>query len=391
MPKLAEHLDGTCPLPLQEPTPDIREVVMAEPFLLPHLQLPDPFPSDVASDETSECSVTSTAATSTSSLPDLPSPFKEDGIEFFDESIDPPNSTFSPATSDMGGSLIPGSPLSVVQAVAILLACFTSFPISKEAFSRLLFLMHTFLLPTGNALPACYSAAISLINPFLLPVRDYHCCVNDCIIYRNTAASMYKDLTECPVCKEPRYHLGTSIPQKRFKYISPIQHLARMFGNAVTSQLLQSHHVDDDKTNETIASLHESPAWKGLYGRGGIYENNPRSVSQSLCLDGVNPFAKERTTYSMWPMTLVLLNLPQTVRMSHGSFMLAGIIPGKDEPKSTDPYLQVLVDDLVNANTLTVYDGFRNESFQLQGRHHVTPTRLPWAKYLPLPRLVVLT
>ncbi len=285
-------------------------------------------------------------------------------MEFFSESYSPPNSTLPSSESDLGGLLFPGSPLSVVQAIAILLAWFTSFPISKEAFSRLLFLMHTFLLPSGNALPASYSAAVSLIRSFLLPVHDYHCCVNDCVIYRNTGTSLYKDLTECPVCEEPRYHPGTSIPRKRFKYIPPGQHLTRMYGNAVTSQLLQSHYAETG-TKESIARLHESPAWKGWYGKDGIYDKNPRAVSLSLCLDGVNPFAKERTTYSMWPIVLVPLNLPQTIRTLPGSLMLAGIIPGRDEPKTTDPYVQVLVDDLLKLNGQTVYDGFQNETFRL--------------------------
>ncbi len=183
-------------------------------------------------------------------------------MEFFNESYPLPNATLPSSDTGMGDLLFPGSSLSVVQAVAILPAWFTSFPISKEAFSRLLFLMHAFLLPNGNVLPASYSAAVSMIHSFLLPVHDYHCCVNDCIIYRNTGSSLYKDLSECPVCGEPRYHPGTCIPRKRFKYIPLGHHLTRLYGNAVTSQLLQGHDTDDS-TKDSVVSLHQSPAWKG--------------------------------------------------------------------------------------------------------------------------------
>ena len=49
----------------------------------------------------------------------------------------------------------------------------------------------------------------------------------------------------------------------------------------------------------------------------------------------------------MCPMLLVPLNLPQNLRTSAMSIMLAGIIPGPSEVKNTDPYVDVLVDEIL--------------------------------------------
>ncbi len=141
-----------------------------------------------------------------------------------------------------------------------------------------------------------------------------------------------------------------------------------MFSSAVTSELLQSNSsgIRDLSTEGTVSTIHESPAWKEWYSKDGIFAGDPRGVALSLCMDGVNPFAKERTTYSMCPMVLTPLNLPHCLRVAAGSMMLAGIIPGKYEPKDTDPYLDILVDKCLELNGTVMQDSFRNESFKFR-------------------------
>ena len=56
----------------------------------------------------------------------------------------------------------------------------------------------------------------------------------------------------------------------------------------------------------------------------------------------------------MCPMLLVPLNLPQSLRISPRSNMLAGIIPGPAEVKNTDPYLDVLVDEILDLHNKPV-------------------------------------
>ena len=86
----------------------------------------------------------------------------------------------------------------------------------------------------------------------------------------------------------------------------------------------------------------------------------------SLCLDGTNPFSKERSSYSMWPMTVALLNLPPRLRRLPGFLQLVGIIPGKSEPKKTDAYLDILVDEILSLQDSVVYDAYQRDNFNLK-------------------------
>ena len=62
---------------------------------------------------------------------------------------------------------------------------------------------------------------------------------------------------------------------------------------------------------------------------------------------------------------LTVLNLPPPTRTSARSILLAGIIPGKSEPKNLDPYIDVLVDVIIALNGMQCYDGFLEENFEL--------------------------
>ena len=277
--------------------------------------------------------------------------------------------------NDEGPNLYPNSQLTTVQAVSILTSWFSAFPgTSKRSFSRLLKILNSIILPKGNSLPTSYAQAISMLKPYMNTVREYHCCVNDCILYRNTETTSYKSLLKCPVCGEDRYKPNTKIARKTFKYYPVGNRITRLYGNSTTSKLLQSHGPADSEEQATavnngstlVRNIHDSKAWTDLYAITGKFHGERRSLTFALCLDGVNPFAKEKISYSMCPMILVPLNLPQYCRNSSQSLMLTGIIPGPAEVKNTDPYIDVLVDELLQINGSTVYDSYRNEYFNLE-------------------------
>ena len=52
-------------------------------------------------------------------------------------------------------------------------------------------------------------------------------------------------------------------------------------------------------------------------------------------------------------------NLPHRIRMLSASAMLTGLIAGPNEPKDTNPYVDVLIDD--HLNSLKIYDGYKEE------------------------------
>ena len=208
------------------------------------------------------------------------------------------------------------------------------------------------------------------MQPFLSPIKDYHCCVNDCIIFRDSDAGeyTYAKLSKCPICDEDRYECGTSIPRKRFKYFPLENRVRRLFSNPKTSQMLQNHMLSEssDSSSNVINDIHQSQVWRSWYSPTGIFTGDNRSLSFAVCMDGLNPFSRERSSYSVCPMFLMNLNLPPHVRRLAGSIMLTGLIPGPHQPKHTDPYVDVLVDDIMHLNTLKVHDGYKNETFSLK-------------------------
>ena len=258
------------------------------------------------------------------------------------------------------------STLSRFQATLILISWFSKFPgISKNAFSQLLSILHTKILPENNTLPTSYAEAASVLKSHMTPVQEYHCCTNDCVVFRDSKTHSYKGLCECPVCGESRYKPSTTIPRKTFKYLPVTDRIIKWFGNEQTSYLLQSHKETPMSSNRE-ESIHHCRAWKELYCDEGVFEGEARSLAFALCLDGTNPFSKEKYSYSMCPMLLIPLNLPQNLRKSAASIMLAGIIPGPREAKNTDPYVDVLVDELLALNNTRVYDALRDEYFSLK-------------------------
>ncbi len=132
------------------------------------------------------------------------------------------------------------------------------------------------------------------------------------------------------------------------------------------AQVLQSHAVVQDSKTETIVDIQQSRAWESAYSDTGIFEGDPRGVSLSLCTDGVNPFAHNKVSYSMWLIMLTLLNLPRKMRNRFPSVLLLGIIPsnGAQEAHSLNPYLDVLVDELLELSSSTLFDTYQNAPFQ---------------------------
>ena len=267
---------------------------------------------------------------------------------------------------DYSAPLYPGATITTFQATTMLTSWFSLYPgISKSAFNRLLHVLHEYILPEGNNLPGTYDNAHKNLKRFLTPVKEYHCCVNDCVIYRDSTAGKYANLERCPVCKEPRYKDSNSkIPQKRFHHLPLQLRLRRLFGHEVTSQLLQQHQ--ESVPSNSASSIHNSTAWKEWYAPEGIFQGDKQAVPLGICLDGVNPFSKENVSYSMWPILLFPLNLPDQIRKSSGSMMLAGIIPGPNEPREFDPYLDIIVDDILSLNNVEMYDAHNKSAFKLK-------------------------
>ena len=250
--------------------------------------------------------------------------------------------------------------MTVLQTLVHYFTWFSEHPgISKEALSSMLSLQHNSVLPPSSLLPGTYEAALKAIEPYLVKSVVYHVCPNDCIIFRGSFA----DLLECPECHSARYIPGTSIPARTFTYLPLGPRLARLFGTSNLAQVIQSHLKQEE--SDEMTDIHDSPTWKEAYSLSGIFGGDGRGLSLALCADGVNPFNHNKVTYSMWPIMLTILNLPRKVRNHFGNILLVGIVPanGSREAHNLNPYLDILVDELLEISASTIFDAYQNAPF----------------------------
>ena len=96
------------------------------------------------------------------------------------------------------------------------------------------------------------------------------------------------------------------------------------------------------------------------------------SLLLQLSTDGVNPFSANKICYPMWPIRLSDLNWLKYCRNCFENLMLVGVISanGKEEPRSVDPYLEIVVDELMALSGTSFYDGYKEDYFTFQVHLH---------------------
>lgn len=167
-------------------------------------------------------------------------------------------------------------------------------------------------------------------------------------------------------CTAPRYK-HSNIPNKKFIYLPLGPRLSRIFKNKKTAKELQSHSGGlSIKTR--MFDIHDAPVWAQAYSSDGVFKGDCRGISLGFCTDGVNPFNHSKVSYSMWPIMMTILNLPREKRNLFENILLLGIIPGNGskEPKQLHPYLDVVVDELLELSGTQQYDAYQGSVFTLR-------------------------
>ena len=217
-------------------------------------------------------------------------------------------------------------------------------------------MQHLEVLPPGNKLPGSYCDIMKLMEPFLIQPILFHACLNDCIVFRGA----YTDLNTCPTCNASRY-VKQGVPAKRFSYLPVGPRLARLLGTSSLSKIIQAHGLNGGRTSPLIHDIHEASAWTSAYSSEREFASDSRGISSAMNTDDVNPYSQNRMSYSMWPINLTVLNLPRNIRNVFGNFWLVGTVPGNGnkEPNSLDPYLDILVDELLAISNKEMFDAYQ--------------------------------
>ena len=113
-----------------------------------------------------------------------------------------------------------------------------------------------------------------------------------------------------------------------------------------------------------MRSVVDSPHWAAVGEIDPVFKREDRNLYLGLVADGVNPYGNQSTNYSMWPVLLVIYNLPPWLVTKKKFVSLSLLIPGEKAPsgEAFDVYLGPLVRDL-----LQLWTGIRAVDTSVRG------------------------
>jgi len=204
-------------------------------------------------------------------------------------------------------------------------------------------------LPAGHRLPTTVHTLHSLLG---IDVDSFerHVCINDCMLFDHVDQKSYADAAEdaCQPCGELRFGtVGRAIsPRKKFYYIPldfQIELLKKRAGFDLSMEQMREEIVAGRTT--CLSSFWGSELAEPFLSQPDFLDNFTRSLVLSLGLDGVQCFKKGE--YVVWPIAIKFWNLHPAARTSKEFVLLAGLIPGPSKPKSFEPYLQPLFQEIL--------------------------------------------
>lgn len=211
---------------------------------------------------------------------------------------------------------------------------------SDKSFTDLLTLLID-MLPKDNVLPSRNYEAKKMLCSIGMSYEKIHACPNDCILFRNEYAS----LNECPKCNVSRYK-KEFIPAKVVWYLPIIPRFRRMFSSEVDAKHLTWHKYDRIRDGK-FRHPADSPQWAKIDHDYPDFGKEARNLRLALSTDGMNPHGFQSIPNTVWPVILVIYNLPPWLCMKRKFMMLSMLISGRNQPgNDIDVYLAPLIDDL---------------------------------------------
>jgi hypothetical protein len=76
------------------------------------------------------------------------------------------------------------------------------------------------------------------------------------------------------------------------------------------------------------------------------FKDEPRSIRFGLAIDEVCPFSFLNSNYSVWPIGLIVYNIPPWMSVRKDHLMLILIVRGKHQVKNMDVYIARFIDEM---------------------------------------------
>ena len=240
---------------------------------------------------------------------------------------------------------------------------------SDTSFNDLLELIED-MLPENNVLLTSMYLVNKFLRKFNLNYTQIHACVNDCCLFTKENA----DAQLCPKCQTPRWkenehtkEIITGQAAKVLRYFPIIPRLQRMFRIEKTAKNLR-WHSSNKSTDGKMRHPVDSEAWNAVDERWPEFSLEPNNLRLGLAADGINPYKNMSSTYSCWPVMLVVYNLPPSLCMKDEFTFLSMLIPGPKQPgNDIDIYLQPLIDELQELwRGVYTYDASEKKFFNMR-------------------------
>jgi hypothetical protein len=257
---------------------------------------------------------------------------------------------------------------------------------SDKSFGDLLDILHM-AIPNGKELPQNFYESKKIVSKFGLGYEKIHACPKNCQLFWKDKA----DDDFCSICKASRWkdklpetkltkkERKKAIPSKVLRYFPIKERLKRLFMCKETAALARWHDEERIKQDGVLRHPADSQAWKHFDEKTG-FDSDARNIRFGLATDGFNPYGMMSSSYSCWPVVLVMYNLPPWLCMKESYLSLSLIIPGSKSPgDNIHVFLQPLLDDLKDLflNGISVYDASKNETFLLKAAVLWTINDLP--------------
>lgn len=215
---------------------------------------------------------------------------------------------------------------------------------------------------------------LSPLTPFCFPTtltrmesvtgirhERYDCCVNSCMAFTESESN------HCLICLSPRFDRSGK-PVKTLDYIPLIHQLCLQYSCPSRSQTLMSYPADCQSNYRRSQIM--TDIWNGKLlaqlREIGLF-NQHTDLSLSFYTDGVKLF-KTRSAFHIWPLLIIINNLPPEERFKRENLLLLGLIPGPQQPKDIDSFLRPLVNELklLQEGIPRVYNGATMDYFVLR-------------------------
>ena len=247
---------------------------------------------------------------------------------------------------------------------------------TNKSFDRMLEIQK---LTNPNAdIPANFAETKKMIADIGFSYEKIDACPNNCMLYFTDEEKM---LNSCTTCGESRWisseksNVGEGSTSKKSSRVSAKvlrsfsikKRLQRLFLSSKTAEHM-TWHASGRTDDGILRHPADGEEWKMFDASYPDFAAEPRNVRLGLSADGLEPF-KHGASHSLWPVTLVVYNLPPWMSMKQPYTQMPLLIPGPQSPgNNIDIYLRPLIEELKELwiTGIVVYDAFKQERFRLR-------------------------